>query len=53
MKQSTDQLKIAVDVAKENLDKQKTFLKIYFNTDPQSRPMLFKKYGKSGLPSLK
>jgi len=53
MKQSTDQLKIAVDVAKENLDKQKTFLKIYFNTDPQSRPLLFKNYGKSGLPALK
>ena len=53
MKQSTDQLKVAIDVAQENLDKQKVFLKIYFNTDPQSRPMLFKKYGKSGLPAIK
>ena len=53
MKQSTDQLKVAIDVAQENLDKQKVFLKIYFNTDPQSRPLLFKKYNKSGLPVLK
>jgi hypothetical protein len=53
MKQSTDQLRVAIDVAQENLDKQKVFLKIYFNTDPQSRPLLFKKYNKSGLPVLK
>jgi len=53
MKQSTDQLQLAIDVAKENMDKQKVFLKIYFNTDPTSRPMLFKNYNGAGFPTKK
>ncbi len=53
MKQSADQLKLAVDVAKDNLDKQKVFLKIYFNTDPPSRPQLFQNYNGAGFPTKK
>ena len=53
MKQSADQLQLAIDKAKENLDSQKVFLKIYFNTDPPSRPQLFKKYNGAGFPSGK
>jgi len=53
MKQSTDQLQLAVDVAQDNLNKQKVFLKIYFNTDPQSRPMLFRNYNGAGFPTKK
>ncbi|MCX6280437.1 MAG: hypothetical protein NTU51_00560 [Bacteroidetes bacterium] len=51
MKQSTDQLKLAVDEARDNLDKQKVFLKIYFNTDPTSRPQLFRNYNGAGFPT--
>ena len=53
MKQSTDQLQLAIDVAQDNVDKQKVFLKVYFNTDPMSRPMLFRKYNGAGLPKSK
>lgn len=53
MKQSTDQLQLAIDVAEDNLNKQKVFLKIYFNTDPVSRPMLFKNYNGAGFPKSK
>ncbi|MCX6288115.1 MAG: hypothetical protein NTY96_13475 [Bacteroidetes bacterium] len=53
MKQSTDQLKLAIDVAQDNLDKQKIFLKIYFNTDPPSRPQLFQNYSGAGFPTRK
>ena len=53
MKQRTDQLQLAIDVARDNLDKQKVFLKIYFNTDPLSRPMLFKNYNAAGFPTRK
>lgn len=53
MKQSADQLKLAVDVAQDNLDKQKVFLKIYFNTDPVSRPQLFQNYNGAGFPTRK
>ena len=53
MKQRTDQLQLAIDVARENMNKQKVFLKIYFNTDPQSRPLLFKNYNGAGFPTNK
>jgi hypothetical protein len=53
MKQSTDQLKLAIDVARDNMDKQKVFLKIYFNTDAVSRPNLFKHYNAAGFPKTK
>jgi len=53
MKQSADQLKLAMDQAKESLDQQKVFLKIYFNTDPMSRPQLFKHYNGAGFPTKK
>lgn len=51
MKLSTDQLQLAVKVAQDNLDKQKVFLKIYFNTDPPSRSQLFRNYNGAGLPT--
>jgi len=53
MKQSTDQLQLTINTTQDNLNKQKTFLKIYFNTDPQSRPLLFKNYSGAGFPKLK
>jgi len=53
MKQSTDQLQLAVNIAQENMDKQKVFLKVYFNTDPPSRSMLFRNYSGAGLPAGK
>ena len=53
MKQSVKQLQQAVDETKENLDKQKVFLKIYFNTDPISRPQLFRNYNAAGFPVKK
>jgi len=53
MKQSTDQLQLAVNVAQDNIDKQKVFLKIYFNTDPPSRPLLFQNYNAAGFPTRK
>ncbi len=53
MKESIVQLQLAIDVAKDNLDKQKVFLKIYFNSDPASRPMLFKNYNGAGFPKSK
>jgi len=53
MKPSTDQLQLAMDVAHDNLNKQKVFLKVYFNTDPQSRPLLFRNYNGAGFPTKK
>jgi len=53
LKQSVKQLQQAVDETKGNLDKQKVFLKIYFNTDPMSRPQLFKNYNAAGFPTKK
>ena len=53
MKQSVKQLQQALDETKGNLDKQKVFLKIYFNTDPMSRPQLFKNYNAAGFPTKK
>jgi len=53
MKLSTDQLQLAIDVARDNMQKQKVFLKIYFNTDPMSRSQLFKNYNGAGLPKSK
>lgn len=53
MKQSVKQLQQAVDETKENIDKQKVFLKIYFNTDPMLRPQLFRNYNAAGFPTKK
>jgi hypothetical protein len=53
MQQGTEQLQQAINLARENMDKQKVFLKIYFNTSPEYRIELFKNYNGAGFPTNK
>jgi hypothetical protein len=53
IRQSIDQLRQAIDIASGNLDRQKTFLKVYFNTEPAYRSQLFRTYNGAGFPNRK
>lgn len=53
IKQGIEQLRKASEEARKNVDQQMLFVKIYYNTDPVSRPGLFKNYSKLGFPKTR